>query len=147
MMSTLSAFSSPLLRRTWTCRACIQSQRRTTTRIPQRQSLWQQRGTRAGQNGFAGGIGAQRAFASESTAMNAAGKAAGRSAKSSKRRRQLVLLGGGLVIGATAVTFNEDARHVYIAAQRSYRVVSTLVLNIREYVPWNAVASMGQQNR
>ncbi|EMD60040.1 hypothetical protein GGP41_009450 [Bipolaris sorokiniana] len=133
MMSTFSAFSSPLLRRTWTCRACIQSQRRTTTRIPQRQSLWQQRGTRAGQNGFTGGIGTQRAFANESTAANAAAKAAGRSAKSSKRRRQLVLIGGGLVIGTAAVTFNEDARHVYVAAQRSYRVVSTLVLNIRDY--------------
>ncbi|KAH7564591.1 hypothetical protein BM1_01638 [Bipolaris maydis] len=41
--------------------------------------------------------------------------------------------GSGLVIGTAAVTFNEDARHVYVAAQRSYRVVSTLVLNIRDY--------------
>ena len=135
-MSTLSALSSPLLRRTWTCRACIRSQRQT---IPQRQGSWQQWGTRARENSLASRIGAQRAFASsanESASASAgdAAKAAGRNAKSSKRRRRLVLIGGGVVVGATAIAVNEDARHVYVAAQRSYRVVSTLVLNIREYV-------------
>jgi aarF domain-containing kinase len=141
-MSTLSAFSSPLLRRTWTCRACIQSQRQT---ISQRQTLWQQRGTRAGQNSLADRIGALRAFASGANeSASAAAKAAGRNARSSRRRRKLVLIGGGLVIGAAAVAVNEDARHVYVAAQRSYRVVSTLVLNIREYVCMGVVAVYGR---
>lgn len=31
------------------------------------------------------------------------------------------------------MTVNDDAKHVYVAAQRSYRVVATLVLNIKDY--------------
>lgn len=54
--------------------------------------------------------------------------------KASKRRRRLVIAGGGIAIGAVAVTINDDAKHAYVAAQRSYRVVTTLVLNIKEYV-------------
>lgn len=45
-----------------------------------------------------------------------------------------MIVGGGLVIGAAAIAVNEDAKHAYVAAQRSYRVVATLVMNIREYV-------------
>ncbi|KAI4696237.1 uncharacterized protein J4E88_000410 [Alternaria novae-zelandiae] len=130
-MSTLSALTSPLLRRTWTCRACIRSQRHTT---PQRQGLWQQRNTSAGHSAFSTRLGAQRTFASQaSEAANATAKAAGRGSKGSKRRRRLLITGGGVAIGAAIVTVNDDAKHAYVAAQRSYRVVATLVLNIRDY--------------
>ncbi|KAI4665676.1 uncharacterized protein J4E78_003139 [Alternaria triticimaculans] len=130
-MSTLSALTSPLLRRTWTCRACIRSQRHTT---PQRQGLWQQRNTSAGHNAFSTRLGAQRTFASQaSEAANATATAAGRGSKGSKRRRRLLITGGGVAIGAAIVTVNDDAKHAYVAAQRSYRVVATLVLNIRDY--------------
>ncbi|KAI4937177.1 uncharacterized protein J4E92_001906 [Alternaria infectoria] len=130
-MSTLSALTSPLLRRTWTCRACIRSQRHTT---PQRQGLWQQRNTSAGYNAFSTRLGAQRTFASQANeAANATAKAAGRGSKGSKRRRRLLITGGGVAIGAAIVTVNDDAKHAYVAAQRSYRVVATLVLNIRDY--------------
>ncbi|KAI4700008.1 hypothetical protein J4E81_004042 [Alternaria sp. BMP 2799] len=130
-MSTLSALTSPLLRRTWTCRACIRSQRHTT---PQRQGLWQQRNTSAGHSAFSTRLGAQRTFASQANeAANATAKAAGRGSKGSKRRRRLLITGGGVAIGAAIVTVNDDAKHAYVAAQRSYRVVATLVLNIRDY--------------
>jgi len=130
-MSTLSALTSPLLRRTWTCRACIRSQRHTP---PQRQGLWQQRNTSAGHNAFSTRLGAQRTFASQANeAANATAKAAGRGSKGSKRRRRLLITGGGVAIGAAIVTVNDDAKHAYVAAQRSYRVVATLVLNIRDY--------------
>ncbi|KAI4714984.1 hypothetical protein J4E89_000669 [Alternaria sp. Ai002NY15] len=130
-MSTLSALTSPLLRRTWTCRACIRSQRHTT---PQRQGLWQQRNTSAGHSAFSTRLGAQRSFASQANeAANATAKAAGRGSKGSKRRRRLLITGGGVAIGAAIVTVNDDAKHAYVAAQRSYRVVATLVLNIRDY--------------
>ena len=46
----------------------------------------------------------------------------------------MLITGGGVAIGAAVVTVNDDAKHAYVAAQRSYRVVATLVLNIREYV-------------
>ena len=78
----------------------------------------------------------QRTFASQvSEAANVTAKAAGRGSKGSKRRRRLLITGGGIAIGAAFVTVNDDAKHAYVAAQRSYRVVATLVLNIREYVP------------
>ncbi|KAF1940767.1 ABC1-domain-containing protein [Clathrospora elynae] len=109
MMSTFSAVS-PFLRRTWTCRACLRSQRPT---IPQRLTQ------------------PSAAFASKAgTATNAAVKAAG---KSSKRRRRLLIAGSGLAIGAGVVTINDDAKHAYVAAQRSYRVLATLVFNIKAY--------------
>jgi aarF domain-containing kinase len=52
----------------------------------------------------------------------------------SKRRRRLAIAGGALTIGAAAITINDDAKHAYTATQRSYRVLETLVLNIKEYV-------------
>lgn len=132
-MSTLSAFSSPILHRTWICRACIRSQWQTIAQQPQ--GLWQQRGARLAQDAFRGRIDVQRTFATQANeTIQATAKAAGRSAKSSKRRRRLLIAGGGLAIGTAVVTVNEDARHAYVAAQRSYRVAETLVLNIREYV-------------
>ena len=42
---------------------------------------------------------------------------------------------GGGVIVATAVAFNDEAKYVVNAAKRSGRVVSTLFININEYVP------------
>lgn len=75
-----------------------------------------------------------RTFATRANeAIHETAKAVERSAKSSRRRR-LFIIGGGIAIGAAVITVNEDAKHVYVAAQRSYRVVETLVLNIREYV-------------
>ena len=146
-MSTLSVFSSPILQRTWICRACIRSQRQTIAQQPQ--GLWQQRGARLAQDAFTSRIGTTRTFATRANeAIHETAKAAGRSAKSnsnssssnssssssSRRRRRLLIIGGGIAIGAAITTVNEDAKHVYVAAQRSYRVVETLVLNIREYV-------------
>jgi aarF domain-containing kinase len=53
-----------------------------------------------------------------------------------KDRRKRVLLasvtGGGVV--ATAVAFNDEAKYVAGAAQRTGRVVSTLFICINEYV-------------
>jgi aarF domain-containing kinase len=128
-MSTFSALSSPLLRRMWTCRACIRSQRQT---IPQRStsaSALIQHST------IASRIDAKRAFATRvEQATNTTAKNAGKRGKNSKRRRRLLIAGSGLAIGAGVVTINDDAKHAYVAAQRSYRVAATLVLNIREYV-------------
>lgn len=45
----------------------------------------------------------------------------------------MLIAGGGVAIGAAAITINDDAKHAYVAAQRSYRVVGTLVLNIKDY--------------
>jgi hypothetical protein len=46
----------------------------------------------------------------------------------------LIVAGGALTIGAAVVTISDDAKHAFTATQRSYRVLETLVLNIREYV-------------
>lgn len=54
--------------------------------------------------------------------------------RKSKRRKRLAIAAGALTIGAAAVvTVNDDAKHAYTAAQRSYRVLATLYLNIKEY--------------
>ena len=45
-----------------------------------------------------------------------------------------MIAGGALTIGAAAIAISDDAKHAYIAAKRSYRVVETLALNIKEYV-------------
>ena len=97
------------------------------------------------QDAFASRIGTPRTFATRANeAIHETAKAAGRSANSNsssgssgssgRSRRRLLIIGGGIAIGAAIITVNEDAKHVYVAAQRSYRVVETLVLNIREYV-------------
>jgi aarF domain-containing kinase len=117
-MSSLSALS-PLLRRRaatpWTCRTCL-------------------------------GLGpqAQRSFASRASAADAtmrpgeANKSSSRSSNtntksnSGKRRRGLAVAGGVVAVGAVAVATNDEAKHAWTAAQRSYRVLSTLVLNIKE---------------
>jgi hypothetical protein len=52
----------------------------------------------------------------------------------SRRRRRLAVAGGALTIGTAAVTINDDAKHAYTATKRSYRVLETLILNIKEYV-------------
>ena len=41
--------------------------------------------------------------------------------------------GGGVVVG-TAVALQDEAKYVVNAAQRTGRVVSTLFININEYV-------------
>jgi aarF domain-containing kinase len=50
----------------------------------------------------------------------------------SKRRTGLYILGATLVGGTAAVALSDEARYVYIAAQRTGRVVSALALNINE---------------
>ena len=112
-MSAFNAAFSPFLRRTWTCRACLRSQQRSTFAQP---NILASRGA------------IRKTFA---TKVDAATNPIG---KTSKRRRRLLIAGGGLAIGAGVVTINDDAKHAYVAAQRSYRVVGTLVLNIKEYV-------------
>jgi aarF domain-containing kinase len=49
-----------------------------------------------------------------------------------KRRRRIAVVGGGLGISAAVIAVNEDAKHAYVAAERSGRVASTLFVNIRE---------------
>ena len=46
----------------------------------------------------------------------------------------MLLAAGGLGIGATATTVNDDVKHAFAAAQRSGRVVRTLFVNINECV-------------
>jgi predicted unusual protein kinase regulating ubiquinone biosynthesis (AarF/ABC1/UbiB family) len=58
----------------------------------------------------------------------------GKSAPKSKRRRGLVIAGTAVAIGAATIAVSDDAKHAYTATKRSYRVLETLVLNIREYV-------------
>lgn len=106
----MSAFLlSPILRRggripPWTCRTCLRSSRQT---------LLQQRST----------------FASRAETTTRPS-----SKKSGIGRKRLLVLGGGVALGAAAVTYSEDARHAASAAQRTYRVAATLALNIKECV-------------
>lgn len=97
---------SPFLRRgaaPWTCRSCLQSQRRT---LPQQRNTFASR--------------AESATHTQSGYRN------------SKRRKRLLVVGGGVALGAAVVTLNEDAKHAWAAAQRTYRVAATLALNIKE---------------
>ena len=152
-MSALYTFS-PLLRRSgtipsWTCRACSKSQGQA---IAQRSAF--ARGT-TGRQAFAtrtaegrsaandvAGNGARSAPGPTANATEANARSGGRPATpnagpkaKNKRRRRIALAGGTLtVIGAAAITINDDARHAYVAAQRSYRVLGTLAANIKEYV-------------
>jgi hypothetical protein len=108
----------------------------------QRQTI-PQRSTFAGvptQHGtIASRISARRTFATRvEEATKPTAKNAGKSGKGSKRRRRLLITGGGLAIGAGVVTISDDAKHASVAAQRSYRVVATLMLNIREYVKYTS---------
>lgn len=53
-----------------------------------------------------------------------------------KRRRRILLAstaGGGVIVGAAA-TLTDEAKYIGNAAQRTGRVVSTLFININEYV-------------
>lgn len=60
---------------------------------------------------------------------------AGRAFKDSTRSKKFLYIAGGtLAVGAGAIAVSEDARHLYLAAQRTGRVVTTLALNINEYV-------------
>jgi aarF domain-containing kinase len=77
------------------------------------------------------------AATASTSAAGEAGGSHGKYGPKSKRRRRLVIAGGILTIGATAITVGDDAKHAYTATKRSYRVLETLVLNIREYVHSN----------
>ena len=53
--------------------------------------------------------------------------------KSPKSRRRLYVVGGIVLAATGAVAVSDDARYIWIAAQRTGRVVSTLALNINDY--------------
>ena len=55
-------------------------------------------------------------------------------AKPKLRRTGLYVLGAVVLAGTVAVSVSDEARYIYIAAQRTGRVVSALALNINEYV-------------
>jgi hypothetical protein len=125
IMSALSVLS-PLLRRgaatRWTCRTCLglgpQAQRSFASRVDAadftiRPGEKNKNKSRSNGNGSGSGNG-------------------NNSGRSSKRRSRLLVAGGVVAVGAVAVATNDDAKHAWTAAQRSYRVLSTLVLNIRE---------------
>jgi aarF domain-containing kinase len=122
-MSSLSVLS-PLLRRgaatRWTCRTCLglgpQAQRSFASRVDAADFT-----IRPGEK--------NKSRSSGSGNGNGNGNNSGRS---SKRRSRLLVAGGVVAVGAVAVATNDDAKHAWTAAQRSYRVLSTLVLNIRE---------------
>jgi aarF domain-containing kinase len=128
----MSAFSviSPFFRRigtvpSWTCRACLQSQKPPSA---PHQFIKQQR----------------HAFATRSNAttrptndpIGDTARLKGNSAPKgkSKRRRRLLVTGGALTIGAAVVTISDDAKHAKTAVERSYRVLGTLFLNVKEWV-------------
>jgi len=59
------------------------------------------------------------------------------------RRTGLYIFGATIVAATVAVSISDEARYVYIAAQRTGRVVSTLALNINEYAaPSDSYAAM-----
>lgn len=53
--------------------------------------------------------------------------------KSPKSRKRLYIAGGMVLAATGAVAISDDARYIWIAAQRTGRVVSTLALNINDY--------------
>jgi aarF domain-containing kinase len=120
-MPSLSVLS-PLLRRgaatRWTCRTCL-------ALGPQAQRSFASRGDAADFTIRPGEKNKSRGNGSGSGNGNNSGR-------SSKRRSRLLVAGGAVAVGAVAVATNDDAKHAWTAAQRSYRVLSTLVLNIRE---------------
>jgi aarF domain-containing kinase len=119
-----SAFSasasahSLLLRRTaaapWTCRSCSQ-----TTQ----------------QNIFSQALRAQKTnFSTSQHVFTQAGKRAWREKlKSPRERRRVAIVATVLFIaGAGALAFSEQARHAYIACERSGRVGVTLAICVNE---------------
>jgi aarF domain-containing kinase len=52
--------------------------------------------------------------------------------KKSKTRGRVILVATGALLGAGAIAFKDDARHVYQGAQRSGRVLSALAVCINE---------------
>lgn len=129
MMSTFSVIS-PILRRggtipSWTCRACLRSQKQTS---PARQFAEQQC------NSFATRIN-PITRAPDGPVGGAARPTSSAAPKGkSKRRRRLLITGGAFTIGAAALTISDDAKHAKMAVERSYRVLGTLALNVKEWV-------------
>jgi aarF domain-containing kinase len=120
--SALSASASAhslLLRRTaaappWTCRSCSQT--------TQQQNIFQS-------------LRAQRTnFSTSQHVSTQAGKRAWRERLKSPRERRRVAIVATLVFiaGAGALAFSEQARHAYIACERSGRVGVTLAICVNE---------------
>lgn len=143
---------SPVIRRSgavpsWTCRACSRSQGLVVAQPKVFAAIRVQRKRQfATQVKDTKSTGKASALAGDAAALNAhttypptslgggEGRSNGRSGPKSKRRRRLIVAGGVLAIGTVVVTISDDAKHAFTATQRSYRVLETLVLNIREYV-------------
>jgi hypothetical protein len=150
-MSALHTFA-PLLRRgggtvpSWTCRACTRSQGHAVSthsafgsRIPAERRFAtnvESPGSKAKAPAVNAATPTVNATATAAESHASPGGGAGPNARSgpkSKRRRRLMIAGGVFTIGGVAaVTVSDDAKHAYTATQRSYRVLETLVLNIRE---------------
>jgi hypothetical protein len=92
---------------------------------------------------FANNLQSGRTFVARSNAPHAAkstiggvseplANAAPKAKSRNKRRRRMMVTGGVFTIGAAAVTISDDAKHAKTAVQRSYRVLSTLALNVKE---------------
>lgn len=94
----------------WTCRSCIQTQRNTI------QSQ------------------ARASFHTTQHVYTQAGKRAWREKIKNPRERRKVAIVATLIFlaGAGALAFSEDARHIYIACERSGRVGVTLALCVNE---------------
>jgi hypothetical protein len=72
---------------------------------------------------------------SETVKEAANGNAKSGSKPKPKRRRRLLIAGvSGSLIIAGAVAFNDEARHVAVAVQRTGRVIGTLIVCVNEYV-------------
>jgi aarF domain-containing kinase len=118
-----SASSAASLRRTpWTCRSCLRGRNSTPWR------RWNQTAGGEEQQG--------RSWSSGS------GSRSKNNSNKNKRRRILLAstAGAGSAVAATAVAFNDEAKYVVNAAQRSGRVVSTLFININECVVYSLFA-------
>ncbi|UPX17206.1 phosphate system positive regulatory protein pho81, variant 2 [Ascochyta rabiei] len=145
-----SANLIPLFRRgaslPWTCRACcLRFQRQSlglrrdafASQAVRRDGLTVGRdGETAGKDGWTEGENRQTEGGSRQTegkSRQTEGKSRQTEGKSGKRRGRLLVLGGGVAVGGAVVTLNDDAKHAWSAAQRTYRVAATLALNIKDY--------------
>ncbi|GIZ44516.1 hypothetical protein CKM354_000771200 [Cercospora kikuchii] len=110
----------------WTCRQCLLSRSRPQRQIALsiRQEITRSRGVR---------------FSSTQSEASQAGKRAWRDRIQDRiqdpRERRRVAIAATIIFltGCAALAFSEQARHVYIGAQRTGRVAVCLFLNIQDY--------------
>ncbi|KAF9693724.1 hypothetical protein EKO04_008138 [Ascochyta lentis] len=135
----------------WTCRTCLRSQRQTlvlrrstfasqveaaTRPVVKNGTAAVKNGTAAVKNGTAAVKNGTAAVKNGTTVVKngtTVVKNGTTVVKNGKRRRRWLLLGGGVAVGAAGVALNEDVKHAWSAAQRTYRVAATLAWNIKDY--------------